>query len=191
MDGSSALVEIMPETHGVMIDMAYAGPHNFTGRPVYDSNRCWLHRDAEPRLLLAVRLAALAGLRLKILDAYRSPQAHEVLCRFISDPRYIADPKRGSNHSRGAAVDLTLVDAQGRELDMGTPFDEMAQASHHFHPALPPEAHRNRFLLLAIMTQAGFHSLDEEWWHYQLPEARGYPMIRPTDPPVADPGPWR
>ncbi len=191
MDGSSALVEITQASHGVVIDMAYAGPRNFTGRPVYESSRCWLHRDAEPRLARACEFAALAGLKLKILDAYRSPQAHEMLSRYISDPRYVADPKKGSNHSRGVAVDLTLVDRRGRELDMGTAFDTMDERSHHFYPSLPAEVHRNRLLLLAVMGQAGFDRLDEEWWHYQIPDARSYPIIRPTDPPAVDPGPWR
>lgn len=191
MDGSSALVEITPASHGVLVDMVYAGPANFTGEAVYETDRCWLHRDAEPLLGRAANLAALAGLRLKLLDAYRSPQAHERLCKYISDPRYIADPKRGSNHSRGVAVDVTLVDAAGLELEMGTAFDTMEERSHHFHPGIPPASHRNRLLLLAIMTQAGFTMLEEEWWHYQLPDARSYPMIRPTEPPATDPGPWR
>ena len=190
MDGTSVLVEITRGTHGVLIDMVYAGSDNLTGRPVYETDRCWLHRDVESSLARAVQLAALAGMKLKVLDAYRSPQAHEVLCRYVSDPRYIADPKRGSNHSRGVAVDLTLVDGQGRALDMGTPFDAMVEASHHFHPSLAPEVHRNRFLLLGIMTQAGFLSLAEEWWHYQIPDARSYPLIRPKDVLGTDPGPW-
>ncbi len=190
MDGASVLVEITQDTHGVLIDMVYAGADNLTGQPVYESDRCWLHRDVEPCLARAVELAGLAGLKLKVLDAYRSPQAHEVLCRYVSDPRYIADPKRGSNHSRGVAVDLTLVDGQGWALDMGTPFDAMVEQSHHFHPSLPPEVHRNRFLLLGIMTQAGFLSLAEEWWHYQIPEARSYPLIQPKDALALEPGPW-
>ena len=184
------LVEITRDTHGVLIDMVYAGPDNLTGQSVYESNRCWLHRDAEPLLVRAVELAGLAGLKLKVLDAYRSPLAHEVLCRYVSDPRYVADPKRGSNHSRGVAVDLTLVDELGRALDMGTPFDAMVEASHHFHPSLSLEVQRNRFLLLGIMTQAGFLSLAEEWWHYQMPEARSYPLIQPKDALPTDPGPW-
>jgi zinc D-Ala-D-Ala dipeptidase len=191
MEGSGALVEITPHTHDVLIDMVYAGPHNLTGAPVYESDRCWLHRDAESRLVQAVKLARLTGARLKVLDAYRSPQAHEVLCRYVTDPRYIADPKRGSHHSRGVAVDLTLVDGEGRELDMGSPFDAMVEASHHFNPALSTDVHRNRFLLLGIMTQAGFLLLEEEWWHYQLPEARSYPMIRQADSQPSESGPWR
>ena len=177
----SDLVEITEAGHGVLVSLAYATPENFTGRVVYASGRCWLHRDAEPNLRRAAALAALAGLRLKLLDGYRTPQAHEVLCGYLSDPRYIADPRLGSNHSRGTAVDLTLVDAAGAELDMGTAFDTMADASHHFHPGLPFQAQRNRFLLLAIMLKAGFEALDEEWWHYQLPDARSYPLLRPED----------
>ena len=181
MVGSDVLVEITQATHGVVINMVYAGPDNLTGQPVYATDRCWLHRDVESHLMRAVELAELAGVQLKLLDAYRSPQAHALLCRHLSDPRYIADPKLGSNHSRGVAVDLTLVDEGGEELDMGTSFDAMVEPSHHFHPSLPPEVHRNRFLLLGIMTQAGFLILDEEWWHYQIPDARSYPMIRPDD----------
>jgi D-alanyl-D-alanine dipeptidase len=133
----------------------------------------------------AAELAGLAGLRLKVLDAYRTPKAHEALCGCISDPRYVADPKRGSNHSRGTAVDVTLAGADGRELDMGTPFDAMEEASHHFYAALPGELQRNRFLLLGIMLSAGFQRLDEEWWHYQLPDARSYPLIHPDEPEPA------
>ena len=180
METTSPLREITPSTHGVHIELAYAGPHNLAGRPIYASHRCWLHRDAEACLVRAVALARLADLRLKLLDAYRSPEAHAVLCRYVSDPRYIADPRTGSHHTRGVAVDLTLVDDQGRELDMGTPFDAMVDPSHHGHPSLAPEVHRNRYLLLAIMVQAGFQSLEEEWWHYQLPQARSYPLIDPV-----------
>lgn len=176
---NDTLVEITPLSHGVLIDLAYAGPGNFTGHTIYPDHRCRVHRDLEPLLRRAVELAALTGCRIKVLDAYRTPQAHEVLSTYISDPRYVADPKRGSNHSRGTAVDVTLVDEEGQDLDMGTPFDTMDESSHHGHPGLTAQAHRNRFLLLAIMIQAGFRSLDEEWWHYQLPEARSYPLIDP------------
>ena len=177
LNESAALLEITEASHGVLVCLAYAGSANFAGHPVYPDGRCWLHRDAEPGLRRAAQLAALTGLRLKLLDAYRTPRAHEALCAYITDPRYIADPRRGSNHSRGTAIDLTLVDAQGRELDMGSAFDTMDEVSHHGHPGLPVAAQRNRFLLLGIMAMAGFQRLDEEWWHYQLPDARSYPLI--------------
>lgn len=181
MSGSD-LVEITPERHGVRVELAYAGPANFTGEPIYTDSRCLVHRDLEPKLAQAAGLARERGLRLKVLDAYRTPAAHEVLCTYITDPRYVADPKRGSNHSRGTAVDVTLEDGAGRELDMGTPFDAMEEASHHSYPHLPEECRANRAVLRELMAQAGLASLEEEWWHYQLPEARSYPLIRPETP---------
>ena len=177
MSPSSPLIEITAKKHRVLIDLVYAGPNNLTGKPVYESARCLLHREAEPHLKKATEIAALAGLKLKIFDAYRPPQAQEIFWKHLPDPRYVADIVQGSNHSRGVAVDLTLVDEQGQELDMGTTFDAMIELSHHFNPHLPLQAHRNRLWLLGIMTQAGFKRIDSEWWHYELPEALEFPLV--------------
>jgi D-alanyl-D-alanine dipeptidase len=162
----------------VVIDLAYARPGNLTGRTLYATNCCLLHREAEPALRRAAAMAALCGLRLKLLDAYRPPQAQELLWRSLPDPRYVAEAGRGSNHSRGVALDVTLVDAEGVELDMGTPFDAMVELAHHLAPGLPAEVQRNRFILLGIMVLAGFREIDSEWWHYELPEARTFPLLR-------------
>lgn len=177
MHTPNPLIEITAKKHRVLIDLVYAGPNNLIGKAVYATARCLLHREAEPHLKKAVEIAALAGLRLKVLDAYRPPEAQEIFWRHLPDPRYVADIVQGSNHSRGVAVDLTLVDEQGQELDMGTSFDAMIELSHHFNPKLPIPAQRNRLWLLAIMTQAGFRRIDSEWWHYELPEALAYPLI--------------
>lgn len=171
------LLEITPETHGVLLDLVYATERNFTGKPIYGEARCLLHRDAEPGLKRAVRLAALAGLRLKVFDAYRPPSAQAVFWQHLPDPRFVADVEQGSNHSRGVALDLTLVDGDGRELDMGTPFDAMTERSYHFHPEVPAPAQRNRLWLVAIMDEAGFGRIDTEWWHYELLDATTYPLI--------------
>jgi hypothetical protein len=82
---------------------------------------------------------------------------------------YIADPREGSNHSRGIAVDLTLADRQGQILDMGTPFDDMTTASHHGSVVVSREAQANRFMLLGLMRAAGFAHYAFEWWHFELP----------------------
>ena len=191
MNHPNPLIEITAKKHKLLIDLAYASPDNFIGKLVYETPRCLLHREAEPHLKKAVDIAALAGLKLKIFDAYRPPAAQEIFWKHLPDPRYVADIVKGSNHSRGVAIDLTLVDGKGRDLDMGTPFDAMIEPSHHFHPSLAPDVHCRRFLLLGIMAQSGFDSLDEEWWHYQIPDARSYPITRPPVPPAADPSPWR
>lgn len=172
------LVEITCEQDKVLIDLIYAQAGNLTGRPIYATALCLLRREAATCLHRATELAALCDLRLKILDAYRPPEAQERLWQCIRDPRYVAKVEDGSNHSRGAAVDLTFVNAQGEELDMGTPFDAMEDLAHHFVPGLPAQVQRNRLLLLGIMTQAGFRYLDSEWWHYDLPEARSFPLLQ-------------
>ncbi|HEU4825959.1 MAG TPA: M15 family metallopeptidase, partial [Dongiaceae bacterium] len=77
----------------------------------------------------------------------------------------------------GVALDLTLIDAHGRELDMGTDFDALTPRSHHGRTDLSPEAQRNRLLLLGLMTAAGFEFYTNEWWHYQLFGARSYPVV--------------
>ncbi len=174
---SMPLVDITPGRSGLLIDLAYARPDNVTGKPIYANARCYLHPDAAALLDRAAGLASPLGLSLKIFDAYRPPEAQWALWNAFPNPEFVADPRRGSPHSRGVAVDLTLVDAAGRELEMGTPFDDFTPASHHGSLAVPVEAQRNRALLLGLMTASGWDFYRNEWWHYQLFDARGYPLI--------------
>lgn len=171
------LIEITPTSHGVDIDLVYATPRNLTGKPIYKAAHCLLLEPAEAALRRAVALAHNVGTTLRIFDAYRPPQAQQVLWDFLPDPTYIADLSRGSNHSRGTALDVTLVDANGGELDMGTGFDAMTIESEHFHPGLPEHVQRNRMLLLGVMHVAGFTHIKSEWWHYELPGSRALPLI--------------
>jgi D-alanyl-D-alanine dipeptidase len=171
------LVEIGEASHGVLIDLRYGTPDNFTGKPVYRNPRCFLHRDAAALLARATDLAARQGLKLKIFDAFRPSEAQWVLWNHTPDPEFLADPRRGSPHSRGAAVDLTLADGMGRELDMGTGFDAFTPLSRHGNVALSESAQRNRFLLLGLMTAAGFDFYRNEWWHYQMFDSRRYPVL--------------
>lgn len=171
------LIQITPQTHHVQIDLAYATDRNLTGKPIYKHAHCLLLEPAEAALRKAVKLAANLGMTLKIFDAYRPPQAQQVLWNFLPDPTYIADLSRGSNHSRGTAVDLTLVDAHGRDLDMGTGFDDMTTESEQFHDGLPTPVQHNRTLLLGVMLAAGFTYIPSEWWHYELPGSRALELI--------------
>jgi D-alanyl-D-alanine dipeptidase len=171
------LIQITPETHHVKVDLAYATDRNLTGKPIYKEAHCLLLEPAEAALRQAVKLAANIAMTLRIFDAYRPPQAQQVLWDFLPDPTYIADLSRGSNHSRGTAVDLTLVDADGRDLDMGTGFDEMSVESEQFHKGLPMHVQRNRTLLLGVMLAAGFTYIPSEWWHYELPGSRALELI--------------
>jgi D-alanyl-D-alanine dipeptidase len=171
------LVEITPKTHGVALDIAYATPRNVTGRPVYRRAACWLHPEAAAMLARSVELARPHGLQLKIFDAFRPAEAQWLLWAARPDPEFLADPRRGSPHSRGAAIDLTLTEGN-EELDMGTGFDAFTSLSHHASAEVSRSAQRNRLLLLGIMTASGWDFYRNEWWHYQLFDAHGrYPLL--------------
>lgn len=171
------LVEIAPPIFAVVRDIAYATADNITGKPVYQRPGCYLHPDAAEKLARAIDLARALGLSLKIFDAYRPTEAQWALWNAKPDPDFLADPRRGSPHSRGVAVDVTLLDEAGRQLDMGTPFDAFTPQSHHGRTDVSVAAQRNRLLLLGLMSAAGWDFYRNEWWHYQLFDSRRYPLI--------------
>ena len=181
----SHLVEVTSRRHGVLIDLAYARDDNFTGKPVYRRAACYLHSDAEKRLQRAVNLAAGQGLKIKVFDGFRPAEAQWVLWNHTPDPDFLADPRMGSAHSKGVAVDLTLIDEDGRELAMGTAFDAFTPLSHHGSTEISAAAQRNRSLLLGLMTAAGWDFYSKEWWHYQLFNSGRYPVL--GDDVLADP----
>ena len=177
------VVDISLPGFDVEIDIAYATANNFTRAPVYARAGAYLHPDAATALAEAIRLAAVLGLRFRIFDALRPTEAQWALWTHTPDPEFLADPRRGSPHSRGVAVDLTLIDSEGEDLDMGTGFDAFTPLSHHGNPDIGSDAQRNRHLLMGIMTTAGWDFYRNEWWHYQLFNARDYDLIGDSDLP--------
>ena len=164
---------------GIEVDLRYAGPKNFLGSNLYAPFDCaWIHREAAARLEAAAGWLQRhqAGTRLLVLDALRPQRVQQRLWDALEGTplrAYLADPARGSIHSFGMAVDVTLVDAAGRELDMGTPFDDMSERSH---PALEEALLAageiaqaqvdNRRILRAAMEHAGWRGISREWWHF-------------------------
>lgn len=175
------LVEIAPPAFDVTVDIRYATDDNFTGKPVYSAAKCYLHQEASDALQKAISLAQQMGYGITIFDAFRPSEAQFTLWEHTPDPDFLADPNRGSPHSRGVAVDLTLTDADGAELDMGTAFDAFTPLSHHGNAEVSKEAQHNRMLLMGIMTLAGWDFYRNEWWHYQLFNSRDYPLISDED----------
>ncbi|MDI9409572.1 MAG: D-alanyl-D-alanine dipeptidase [Candidatus Pacebacteria bacterium] len=173
--------------HPVEIALAYATADNFTGAAVYGQAQAWLHSAAYAALERAADYAAPLGFRLRLLDAYRPTEAQWKLWNHTPDPNFLADPNKGSPHSRGVAIDLTLLteDSSGvwRAVDMGTDFDAFTPLSYHGVLEISPEAQRNRLILLGIMTSAGWDFYRHEWWHYQLFNARDYPLISDSELP--------
>ncbi len=176
-----SLIEITPESYSVELSLEYATANNFTGKPVYTRAGCYLHLEAEGLLCTAIELAAELSFKIKIFDAFRPSEAQWVLWNHTPDPDFLADPRRGSPHSRGAAVDLTLVyqtePQAGQNLEMGTPFDAFTPRSHHGNMEVSIEAQRNRTLLMGLMTTAGWDFYQNEWWHYQLFDTRRLPAL--------------
>lgn len=171
------LVPIAPPSLDVDIDLRYATPDNLAGVAIYRKPVCLLAPEAARALARAADLARGIGCRLRVYDAFRPVEAQWRLWEAMPDPAYIADPRLGSNHSRGVAVDLTLAGADGRPLDMGTGFDEMTERSHHGRSDLPADAQRHRALLLGVMVAAGWVPYAMEWWHYELPGAARFPLL--------------
>jgi D-alanyl-D-alanine dipeptidase len=166
---------------GIAVDLRYASTDNFAGCSVYGDLDCaWLHRHAAAGVEAAVRWLKQRDepYTLVIFDALRPHRAQEFLWQTLDGTdlrQYLADPVRGSIHSFGMAVDVGLLDQSGRQLDMGTAFDDMRALSH---PALE-QYHReqgmltdmqiaNRGLLRTAMLDSGFHGINSEWWHFDF-----------------------
>jgi D-alanyl-D-alanine dipeptidase len=164
---------------GITVDLRYATPDNFVGRDLYTPLDCnWLHKDAAAALERSVAWLAerRPDYQLLVLDALRPQRVQEQLWEALQGTDllgYIADPARGSIHSFGMALDVTLIDAQGRELDMGTGFDDLSERSH---PALEKELLArgeltarqidNRHWLRNAMLENGWQGINSEWWHF-------------------------
>ena len=177
--GSDPQFRHLSSIAGIAVDLRYATPENFVGRDLYSPIDCaWLHRDAAAALEQAV--AWLAAHRpdhhLLVLDALRPQRVQQQLWDALQGTEllgYIAEPSRGSIHSFGMALDITIVGPDGQELDMGTGFDDLSERSH---PALElallesgeitQEQVAHRRLLRDAMFQAGFFGINSEWWHF-------------------------
>ena len=173
-------VESIPDTTFVNLkdystdfvyDMKYATEDNFLKAKVYDCAECFLRFKTVKALVKANTKFIKKGYHIKIYDCYRPLDIQKRMWKIVSNPEYVADPAKGSIHNRGGAVDITLVDADGKELDMGTSFDFFGPEASHYFNNLSDEVKQNRALLKRIMQENGFDSFDSEWWHYNLKNA--------------------
>lgn len=150
----------------MVLDIRYATSNNFAKQRLYDQPRCLL-RPATAAKLDAVRKEVEAeGLRLKVFDCYRPLSVQRKMWALVPDERYVADPAKGSRHNRGAAVDLTLVRADGSDLPMPTGYDDFTERAHRDYTNLPADVLANRARLERVMTRHGFVGLPTEWWHF-------------------------
>lgn len=170
-------VEVVTLIPNVLIELPYATEQNFFKKRFYAENRCFLRRGVARRLALVQTDLNTQGLGLKIWDGYRPRRVQWEFWKVMPDTRYVADPKEGSRHNRGAAVDVTLVDlTTGRELPMPTAFDDFTPKAASDFSLLPPELLKNRTLLHAAMKKQGFTPLPTEWWHFDAAGWQQYPL---------------
>ena len=160
------LVDIKEVNPHIRVDMKYAAEDNFTKKKLYDSNTCFLRKSTAVKLDAVQKELERMNLGLKVWDCYRPLAVQRIFWAILPDERYVANPETGSRHNRASAVDLTLVDSQGKELQMPTGFDDFSPRADHHYQDLPDQAIRNRELLKGLMEKAGFIPLPEEWWHY-------------------------
>ena len=149
-------------------DMKYATTDNFLNAKVYDCAACFLRLKTVTALVKVNKKFMKKGLRIKIFDCYRPLDIQKKMWKIVSNPEYVANPAKGSIHNRGGAVDITLVDATGKELNMGTSFDFFGVEASHNYPYISLEVKKNRIFIKTLMTSNGFNSFDSEWWHYNL-----------------------
>lgn len=151
-----------------VFDMKYASSDNFLKTAVYDCSECYLRMKTVRNLIEANNEFLEKGYRIKIYDCYRPLDIQKKMWAILPDADYVADPKRGSIHNRGGAVDITLIDKEGNELDMGTSFDHFGPEAAHAYANLPAKVKANRAFLKEVMLRHNFRAFKSEWWHYNL-----------------------
>ena len=176
------LIEIKKPQFDVIFDIIYATDKNVTGKALYSKPNCFLHKDAAHCLLDSINLAKKQNLKIKIYDAFRPLEAQRALWNKFPDPEFVSNPDSGNTpHCRGIAIDMTLVDHNNKELDMGTAFDDFTKKSHHGNTQISKEAQENRLILLDIMTNSNWQYNPNEWWHYQLENPKSYKKLSDLD----------
>ncbi|MCT7981966.1 M15 family metallopeptidase [Laspinema sp. A4] len=173
------LVDIQDINPDITLDIRYATANNFLKVKLYSVPRCLLRTSIAQKLSRVQEQLESRGLGLKVFDCYRPLSVTRKMWEVLPDPRYVANPARGSRHNRGAAVDLTLIDARGNELEMPTDFDDFSDRAARDYEGtdVSPQARQNSQLLESVMTEEGFIPLITEWWHFDAENWQDYPLL--------------
>lgn len=182
--GEEPLVDVRAIHPRIIIDVRYATADNFMKRVLYPANRVLLRASVARRLAKVQDDLERSGLGLKLHDGYRPWSIQKQMWALVPDDDYVADPRKGSRHNRGAAVDATLVDRAGRELEMPSPYDEFSERAHADYAGGTAAGRHNRNVLIRAMRRRGFKVLKTEWWHFDGPGWEHYSVL---DVPLAAP----
>jgi D-alanyl-D-alanine dipeptidase len=174
----SDLVDVATIRPPLLEEIRYATRHNFTGEALYPFPAAFVHRDVAAALARVQAGLAKEGLGLKIYDGYRPLSVQQKMWDLIHDERYVSNPAvNKGRHTRGTAVDVTLIDRMGNELAMPSPFDDFTEAAHRDSKTMTREQQANMKKLEDIMTRHGFEPYPFEWWHYDFHGWQKYPVL--------------
>lgn len=161
------LVEIIPKKTGIRLDIRYATSNNFMGKPMYRQARAFARLPVYNALLQIQHDLNKTGLGLKILDGYRPYNVTVAFYEMAKDTTFVADPRKGSRHNRGCAIDLTIINLKtGKELEMPTGYDSFSPAAAAAYDKASAQAIKNRQVLQTVMLAHGFQTFYSEWWHF-------------------------
>ncbi|MEW6652823.1 MAG: M15 family metallopeptidase [Bacteroidota bacterium] len=162
----------------IVQDVRYATTNNFTKQILYPTAKVFLRKAAAEQLAQANKyLKENYNLRIKIFDGFRPLFVQKIMWGIVPDERYVANPAKGSRHNRGAAVDITLIDADGNELDMGTCYDDFTERASFASKDVSEKVYANRKLLREVMIMFGFVPLETEWWHFDYKDWKNFGIL--------------
>ena len=167
----TTFVRLEDYSNDFVYDLRYATSNNFLKEKVYDCAECYTRVKTAKALLKANKELLQKGYKIKFFDCYRPNSVQYKMWKVVPNPQYVANPRKGSIHNKGGAVDITLVTLDGKPLDMGTDFDFFGKRAYHDHLDLPQNIINNRKLLKETMEKYGFWSIRTEWWHYNFSAA--------------------
>jgi zinc D-Ala-D-Ala dipeptidase len=171
------LVDIRTVNRNIRLDIRYATTNNFLKRKLYSTAKCALRSSVAQKLGKVQTDLEKIGLGLKVYDCYRPFSVTKQMWEVLPDPNYVANPARGSRHNRGAAVDLTLVDRTGKELEMPTPYDDFTTKAHRNYAGGSAQSRKNRQLLEDAMKKQGFIGISTEWWHFDSEDWQKFAIL--------------
>ena len=169
--------------YDLKISMKLSTSDTSIGRPFYDSNLCMLQYDILPMLKQAMDIFAEDGYKIVIYDAYRPTSVQQEWFNVVRVHKWVADPSIGMGgiHDRGTAIDMSLIDANGNELEMPTPMHTFSEDSARDSSKMSDEARKNMNYMTNVMVRCGFTYINSEWWHFQDVNTQNY---LPTDHPI-------
>jgi zinc D-Ala-D-Ala dipeptidase len=172
------MIDLTKRISDIVIDIRYATPNNFTHKVIYTSAKAFVRKPVAEALQKVQDSLLHYKLGLKIYDAYRPYAATLRFYKVYPDSNFVANPRHGSHHNRGCAVDITLAEREsGKEIPMPSEFDDFSAKANPEYADLPDTVIANRKLLFGVMSHFGFKHISTEWWHFDFTGWEKYPLM--------------